>query len=137
MFEYVDGGTDRVTVIFYWGCVPFGLAWAFHNSLVTGFALEAYLISIGVFVLNPFEMQKQDAKQRWFWQIMLRAGAVVHPLCLIGLWFLDATYPAFVTGTGTIFFMALVVAGGEMVILGETVERFRPENSMKGIDGEQ
>jgi hypothetical protein len=89
MFDYVDGGMDRVTIVFYCGAVPFAVAWLVHNSLTTAFALEAYRITCGVFVVNPFEMEKQYVKQRWLWRIMLRAGAVVHPLLLVGLWLLD------------------------------------------------
>jgi hypothetical protein len=125
MFEYVKQ-RDPVATVFYCGCIPFGLAWALHPSLMTGFALETYLISTGVFVLNPFEMQKQRVKQRWFWRIMLRAGAPVHSFFLVGLWLLDRTSPAFVMGTGTIFIVSFAVSMCEIVILGETVRRFAP-----------
>jgi hypothetical protein len=128
MFEYVNRKRDPITVAFYCGCVPFGLAWAVYRSLKTGFALEAYFITCAVFVLNPFEFRQQDVKQRWFWKIILRTGAVIHPLLLIGLWFLDSTYPVFVTGTGTIFFMAFIVAMAEIIVLGETVRRVRPDD---------
>jgi hypothetical protein len=37
----------------------------------------------------------------------------------------DATYPSFVTGTGTLFFVAFVVAVIETEVLGETIDRFR------------
>lgn len=126
MFEDVVQKRDPITVIFYCGLAPFALAWWIHNSLTTGFLLEAYLISIAVFVIGPFEVRKQDSKERWFWNTMLRAGAVTHPLLLVGLWFLDATHPTFVAGTGTIFLVAFVVSMAETVLLGETVKRFRP-----------
>ena len=126
MFEYITRKRDPVAVAFYCGCVPFGILWVLHNSLVTGFSLEAYLITIGAFVLNPFELQPQNVKQRWFWKAMLRGGAIVHPLLLGGLWLLDATYPTFVTGTGTLFFVAIMVGALESVILSSIVDRFRP-----------
>ncbi len=130
MFDYVDPGMDRVTIIFYWCAVPFSLAWIIHNSLWTGFGLEAYLITYLVFILDPFQMQKQYVRKWWYWRVMLRAGAVVHPLFLIGLWFLDKAYPELVTSSGDLFFMVSVIFVIEMIILGETVKRFRPENQV-------
>jgi hypothetical protein len=126
MFEYVNRRRDPIAVAFYCGCVPFGIVWVLHNSLWTGFALESYLISMGAFVLDPFELQPQNVKQRWFWKAMLRSGAIVHPLFLGGLWLLDSTYPTFVTGTGTLFFVAIIVGALESVILRSIVDWLRP-----------
>src|SRR5690242_6356766 len=106
MFEYVKKRRDPVSLIFYCGCIPFGVAWALHQSFGTGFSLEAYLLTTLVFIVGPFEIRKQDAKQRWFWTVMLRTGAVVHPLTLVGLWMLDTAYPILLSGTGTLFLMA-------------------------------
>jgi hypothetical protein len=99
-----------------------------HNSVWTWFALEAYIVTIGAFVLIPFDLQVQNVKQRWFWRGILVGGAVVHPLFLGGLWVLDSTYPTFVTGTGTVFFVAIVVAGLESVVLNSIANRSRPKN---------
>jgi hypothetical protein len=57
---------------------------------------------------------------------MLKFGAVVHPLFLGGLCLLDVTYSAFITGTGTIFFMAIVVGAAESVMLSKIVNQHRP-----------
>jgi hypothetical protein len=126
MFEYVTRKRDPIAIAFYCGTVPFGTLWALWPSLRTGFALEAYLITMFAFVLDPFEMHPQNVKQRWYWRIMLRSGALVHPLLLAGLWYLDATHPTFVEGTGTIFLVAFVIAIVEIVVLGNIVDRFRP-----------
>ena len=126
MFEYVNRKRDPIALAFYFGCVPFAILWVWHNSLVTGFLLEAYLITMGAFVLNPFELQPQNVKQRWFWNAMLRSGAIVHPLFLAGLWYLDATHPTFVEGTGTLFLVAIMVGALESVILSSIVDRSRP-----------
>jgi hypothetical protein len=79
-----------------------------------------------LFVFNPFEFQHQDVKKRWFWKIMLGTGAPIHAAFLAGLWFLDARYPTFVTGTGTIFFDAAIVYLAETAILNKIVNRYRP-----------
>jgi hypothetical protein len=129
MFDYVSRKTDPKQIAFYCGCVPFAIPWTLHNSLWTGFLLEAYLISVTVFVFLPFDFEEQNTKQRWFWKAMLRFGAVVHPLFLGGLCLLDATYAAFVTGTGTIVFMAIVVGAIESVILSRIVSQHRPVES--------
>lgn len=131
MFDYINQKRDPITIVFYCGGAPFGLAWALHQSLITGFALETYLITCIAFVLQPFEFRKQDIKQRWFWKILLGAGAFVHPAFLVGLWFLDSRYPTFVTGTGTIFLMGFVVGIVEMIILDQTVQRYRPDDAGK------
>ncbi len=130
MFDYVNRKRDPIALAFYCGCVPFAILWVLHNSLVTGFWLEAYLITTGAFVLNPFELQPQNVKQRWFWNAMLRSGAIVHPLFLAGLWFLDAMHPAFVEGTGTLFFVAIMVGALESVILSSIVDRSRPPDQV-------
>jgi hypothetical protein len=126
MFEYINRKRDPVAVSFYCGCVPFAIIWVLHNSLWTSFMLEGYLITMGAFVINPFELQPQYVKERWFWKATLLGGAVVHPLFLAGLWFVDVTYPSFVTGTGTIFFVAIIVGGLESVVLSSIANRSRP-----------
>jgi hypothetical protein len=126
MFEYVSRKRDPVVVLFYCGTIPFGILWAVRPSLGTGFLLEAYLITMGTFAIVPFETRQQDVKQRWYWKFMLRAGSLVHMPMLACLWYIDATYPSFVTGTGTLIFVAFVIAVIEMVVLGEIVDRFRP-----------
>src|SRR5580704_6426839 len=117
MFEYVNRKTDPKKIAFSCGCILFAIPWILHNSLWTGFLLETYVISAGVFIFLPFDSEEQDTKQRWFWKAMLKFGAVVHPLFLGGLWLLDSTYSTFVTGTGTIFFMAIAVGGLESAVL--------------------
>ncbi len=127
MFEDSVEKRDPITIIFYCGLAPFVVAWWIRNSLATGFAMEAYLVTCCVFIVDPFEMRKEYVRQRWYWRIMLRAGLIVHPPVLIGLWFLDKTHSVFVDGTGTIFLMALAISVAEIVILGETVKRFQRE----------
>ncbi len=132
MFDDIGRKRDPQTIAFYCGAIPFGLAWALHQSLATGFALEVYLITCIVFVVSPFEFHPLDVKQRWFWKITLRAGAVVHSVTLLALWVLDVSYHRLVAGTGTIFLMAFVVSSAEVVILGEIVDGQRPPDSDNG-----
>src|SRR6266700_6404786 len=127
MFEYINRKRDPVTVAIYCGGVPFAIAWVLHNSIGTAFALEAYLVTMEVFVINPFELQSENVKQRWFWRGTLLGGAVVHPLVLGGIWFLDSNNPAFIKGGGTLFFVAIMVGALEIVTLNSIANRFRPE----------
>jgi hypothetical protein len=83
-------------------------------------------MTVAVFVFQPFDTEEQNTKQRWFWKSMFKYGAIVHPLFLGGLFALDATYPTFVTGTGTIFFMVIVVSALESAILSKIVNQHRP-----------
>lgn len=128
MFEDSVEKRDPITVILYCGLAPFAVAWWIHNSLATGFAMEAYLVTCCVFVVDPFEMRKEYVKQRWYWRIMLRAGLIVHLPVLAGLWFLDKTHSVFVDGTGTIFFMALVISVVEIGVFEGIVKQLRPAN---------
>ena len=128
MFGFVNRKRDPIAVIFYCGLIPFGLFWALSRSLIAGFAMQAYLVTAIVFVFYPFEMQVQNVKQWSFWKRMLRVGTVAHLLFLTGLWYLDVTYPIFVTGTGTVFFTAFVVGVIETVAVGEIVDRSRPDD---------
>ena len=128
MFEYINRRRDPVTVAIYCGCVPFAIAWVLHNSIWTAFALEAYLITVIAFVMNPVELQAENIKQRWFWKGMFLGGAVVHPLFLGGLWFLNSKYPTFVTGTGTLFLVAIMVGSLESFVLNPIAHRFQPKN---------
>jgi hypothetical protein len=125
MFEYINQKRDPVAIIFYCGLIPFGLFWVIRRSLITGFALQAYVITIIVFVFYPFEMKVQNIKQWLFWKRMLQVGAPAHLLLLTGLWFLDATYHVFVTGTGTVFLTAFVAGVIETVAVGEILDRPR------------
>jgi hypothetical protein len=125
MFEYINQKRDPVAVIFYCGLIPFGLFWVIRRSPIAGFALQSYVISIIVFVVYPFEMKVKNIKRWSFWKRMLQIGASAHLLLLTGLWFLDATYPVFVTGTGTVFFTAFVAGVIEMVVVGEILDRPR------------
>lgn len=132
MFEDSVEKRDPITTILYCGLAPFAIAYWIHNSLATSFAMEAYLVSCCVFVVDPFEMRKKYVKQRWYWRIMLRAGLLIHPPVLIGLWFLDRAYPIFYDATGTIFVMAIAIAASEIGILAAIVRRFRPGGADTG-----
>jgi hypothetical protein len=128
MFDYINRKKDPIAVIFYCGLIPFGLFWVLRRSLIAGFAFEAYFATMAAFVYGPFEIHNQihNFREPWFWKSLLLAGGLVHPLFLIGLWYLDRTYPVFVTGTGTLGLVGFVVGVVEMVAVGEIVDRFRP-----------
>lgn len=111
----------------YLGLVPFAILWILHNSLWTGFAMQLYLVTAFVFVLEPFAHEKPNLRKRWFWKAMLTRGAPIHLLFMGGLWCLDARYPIFVTGTGTVFFMLIVVGGVEATQVSLIVDRSRPK----------
>jgi hypothetical protein len=127
MFDYINTKRDPITIIFYTVGAPFGLAWALHQSLITGFALQFYLMTCIAFVLQPFEFRQKEVKQRWYWKIILCFGALIHPAFLVGLWFLDASHPTFVTGTATVIFMGFAIGTVEMIILDQIVDYYRPE----------
>jgi len=117
---------NPASAIFYCGAAPFSVIWILRNSLPTAFALQAYLVTVGVFIDGPFRTQKQIVNQRWFWKGMLIGGIIVHPLFLIGIWYLDNTYPSFVVGTATLFLLVFITSVIESIIMGKMVDRFRP-----------
>jgi hypothetical protein len=130
MFDYVNTKRDTIAIIVYCTGAPFGIYWAFWRTPTAGFAMQAYLLTVIVFMLDPFQMQKEKVKQWRFWKAMLSGGAIVHPLFLAGLWHLDMTHPVFVTGTGTVFFVGIATGIVEMIVLSEIVERvFLPKGA--------
>jgi len=44
-----------------------------------------------------------------------------------GLLILDSKFPIFITGTGTVYFMAIVIGGVEATHMKSLVDRSRPE----------
>jgi hypothetical protein len=119
-------------VLVYLGGIPFSIPWIlhpwylFHSSLWTGFVMQVYWITAFVFVLRPFDTERANIKKRWFWKAMLTQGALLHLLFMGGLLFLDAKFPLFIGGTGTVFLMVVVVAGVEATHMKSIVDRSRP-----------
>ena len=126
MFDYIDRKRDPFAIAFYCGAAPFGLLWVLHHAVWTAFLLQAYLITMLVFVLDPFEARPKRARQQGFWTIMLLSGVIVHPTLLFGLWYIDSAYPNLVEGWVALFTVAFVIAVIELVVLGEIVDRLRP-----------
>lgn len=126
MFEDIDRKRDPIATAFYCGSAPFGLLWVLYQAVWTAFLLQAYVITMAVFVLDPFDARPQRAKQRGFWRAMLLSGVIVHPALLFGLWYLDSAHPNLVEGWVTLFTVAFVIAVVELVVLGEIVDRLRP-----------
>ncbi len=123
MFESINRKRDPVSLIFYSGLIPFALFWIFARNLIAGFCFQAYLVTAIVFVFYPFEMHPQVVRKWRFWNRLLRVGLGTHLLVLLGLWYLDSTFPVFVTETGALGFVGFVVGIIEMVIVGELVDR--------------
>ena len=53
-------------------------------------------------------------------------GAIVHPLFLTGMWYLDVTYPSFVIGGATLILLVFAASVVESIILKSLVSRFQP-----------
>lgn len=111
----------------YLGTIPFALPWIFHSSLWTGFVLEGYWITAFVFVLQPFDNEKPNIKKKWLWKVMLTKGIALHLLFMGGLLFVDAKFPVFVSGTGTVFLTVVLVGGVEATHMKSIVDRSRPK----------
>jgi hypothetical protein len=128
MFEYINRKRDPITIALYLGAAPFAIAWVLHNSIWTAFALEAFLITMEVFVINPVELQGEKIRQRGYWKGMILSGMVLHPLFLGSVWFLDSKYPVLIRGTGTLFFVAIMVGALESVTINPIAARLQPKN---------
>lgn len=126
MFDYANHKTDPINIALYVTLAPFALLWAFHNTWWTGFLLQAYLVTFLVFVSLPYDTEGQNVQKPWFWKAMLRGGIAIHPLFLLGLFAVDSQYHFFVTGTGTVFFTAILVGPAEAIILRQYVKRYIP-----------
>ncbi len=128
MFDYINQKRDPASLIFYCCGIPFGLFWVVSRSLVAGFALQAYIITAAVFVFYPFEMKAKNLRQWEFWKRILRVGVPVDLLFLTCLWYVDSNYRVFVTGTLTVSFVGFVVGVIETILVGEILDRSRPDD---------
>ena len=117
---------NPIRSIIYCGAIPFAGLWIFHNSERNGFALQAYFVTTFVFVYEPFRNKKLEVKRWSFWKAMLMAGMPIHPLFLVGMWYLDRTYSSFVKGGATLFLLVFLATVLESIILGHFVDRFLP-----------
>jgi hypothetical protein len=126
MFEYVNQKRDPIAIIFYFVAGVFGLLWGIYPSLLTGFMGEAYLITCLIYVVIPFEFQKREVKQLWFWKAMLGAGALIHLPLMLLLWFLDVSFPVLLAGILPMFIVGAVIGVPETMIFSWIVEHYRP-----------
>jgi hypothetical protein len=124
MFEDSVHKTDPITIALWATLIPFALAWIFHNAVWTGFLLQAYIVTFGVFILLPSK-DHPDRFRTWrFWKTMLRSGLALHPAFLVTLWFLDSSFPRwFIGGTGTIFLTGILVGALESIILNGLIRQ--------------
>jgi hypothetical protein len=129
MFEYGNESSDTNSIVIYCGAGVLALIWIIYPLPLVGFVIEAYFLTCVIFVTNPFEFRKQDLKKAWFWRTMLGAGAVIHLPVLVGLWFLDTTYPALLSGILPMFLVTVIILVPEIVIFDQIVRRFKPDET--------
>jgi hypothetical protein len=90
---WIDSLRDNPPLAFvYLGGIPFAIFWIFYPSLWSGFAMQAYLITAFVFVLDPFANEKSNLKKPWFWKVMFTRGILLHLLLVGGLWCLMRSF---------------------------------------------
>jgi hypothetical protein len=118
---------NPVRSIIYCGDIPFGWFWIRHDSVISAFALQAYLITTLVFVYEPFRNRRLYVRRWWFWKAMIIGGIPIHSLFLGMMWHLDRTYSSFVVSGATLFLLVFVAGVLESIILGNFVNRFLPD----------
>jgi hypothetical protein len=126
MFENGNEKTDPVTIAIWCTVVPFGLFWAFHRSLLSAFLVQASIISIATFLYGLKVPESwENIGKRWFIKSILVTTILIHPLFLAIAWYLDADFPALITGVGSIFVTGFIAGVIEMLIVGEMTKYFR------------
>jgi hypothetical protein len=129
VLSYHSGKRNPIILGLYCAAVPFGLLWVFKQTPVAAFCFQVYLVTACVFVVGPFELQKEYVKKRLFWKAMLWGGAIIHPLFLAALWHLDMTYAQFISGkTGNVILLAFVASLAEALVLARVVTWFFQAN---------
>src|ERR1017187_9858910 len=130
MFEYGNERRDPIPIAIYCGAGVCGLLRFFYPLLLTVYMAEAYLLTCMIFVFIPFEFQKREVKESWFWKTMIGAGALIHLPLLVVLWFLDASYPILLWGFLPMFLVVVIIGVPEVVIFDQIVKRFRPNETV-------
>jgi len=132
MFEPItDDATgiklDTATICFILGWAPFIIAWAEYNTAFTEWLVQAYFLTVFIFVVYPRKYQRKNLKGPWFWKAMLMVALVLHPAILAAMWFVDIwekTKWHEATTMLTIILVALVI---EALLLYKIVGFFRPQ----------
>jgi hypothetical protein len=126
MFEYGNEKRDPLPIVIYCGAGACGLLRLLYPLQLTGYIAEAYILTCGIFVSIPFEFQKREVKEGWFWKVMLGAGALIHLPLMVALWFLDDRFPVLTWGFLPMFVVSVLIGVPEVVIFHLLVNRFRP-----------
>jgi cyanate permease len=95
MFEFINDDDDGIglnapTICFVLGWLPFIIAWAEYNTVLTEWLVQVYFLTILIFIVYPTKYARKNVRQRWFWKAMLAVALVLHPVILVGMWFVDA-----------------------------------------------
>jgi hypothetical protein len=141
MFGYISPDNrgidlDAPAICFVVGWTPFLIAWVEYNTAFTEFLVQAYFLTIFLFVVYPRKYERRNIKQLWFWKAMLVGAFPLHSVTLAAMWLFDVwDKPKWGSGR-TVLGIVVVAVMIEGPLVSKIVNFFRPENEtpLKGED---
>ncbi len=118
---------DAATICFVLGWAPFIVAWAEYNTAFTEWLVQAYFLTVFIFVVYPRRYERNNLKRPWFWKAMLVVALVVHPVILAAIWLVDIWEKTKWHEATTMLTVTLVALAIEAPLLYKIVGSFRPE----------
>jgi len=133
MFDYIKTEDDGIelnaaTICFVVGWLPFILAWLEYNTAFTQWLVQAYFLTIFLFVVYPIKYERRNVRRPWLWKAMLVVAFPIHPAILAAMWLFDLWTKTQWHAARTM--LAIVLAAGmiEFPLVYKIVNFFRPAN---------
>jgi len=136
MFESIrtdDNGIrpDAVTICLIVAWLPFIVAWGKYNTAFTGWLVQAYLLTVFMFIVYPRKYERRNLRRLWFWKAMLVVAFPVHPVILAAMWFIDVWEKTEWHEATTMLIIMVVASMIEAPLLYKIVDFFRPANESR------
>jgi hypothetical protein len=141
MFDYIKKVDDEIefnvpTVCFVVGWLPFIIAWGEYNTAFTEFLVQAYFLTIFLFVVYPRKYERRNVRRLWFWKAILVVAFPLHPAILAAMWLFDVWTKTQWHAARTVTTIIILASMIEVPLVQKIVNFFRPANdtSLKGGD---
>jgi hypothetical protein len=133
MFDYIKRDDDEIefnapTICFIVGWLPFIIAWVEYNTAFTEFLVQAYFLTIFLFVVYPRKFERGNIRQVWFWKAMSVVALSVHPAILAAMYLFDVWTKTQWHAAKTMTTIVILASVIEFPLAQKIVNFFRPAN---------
>lgn len=131
MFEQIKNGDDGIsldapTVCFVLAWIPFIIAWAYYNTVLSEWLVQTYFITIMLFINYPRQYARKSLSKAWFRKAMILSFVVMHPAILSLMWFVDVSTKTQWHASRTMLSICAVSFILEATLLLRIVKAFQP-----------